>query len=154
MIDTVIGYEYFGRPYVIGEAPGPSAGQPLEGVRRRISTISGLPVALLEDRFRWLNLLDEWPGYGPSGGSRFPADAAEQRADDLMRAVAGGELRTRFIYLGRRVAKAFRFQGAWFVWTDGQTVVPHPSGLSRWWNSEENLARAHAFWQETAHASG
>jgi hypothetical protein len=47
------------------------------------------------------------------------------------------------VLLGRRVAAAFGLASAPYLeWTEarGRTwvVMPHPSGVNRWWNDEEN----------------
>ena len=134
-----MGYEYFGRPYVIGEAPGRSNGTPLRGARRRIAKLVELDEDDLLEMFHWQNLLDQWPGYGPNGGSHFPMDAAREAA----RHVSERPL----ILLGRRVATAFGVDQPWFGWRDGIAVTPHPSGLSRWWNDPANLEAARVFWR-------
>lgn len=146
---SVFGYEYFGRPYVVGEAPGPKGGVPLEGARQRIGKLIGADPDDLALQFEWRNLLDEWPGYGPNGGSAFPMEAARRRARFMLihHRPLGVDRNRPFIYLGRRVAAAFGFRGEWFEWSHDQVVTPHPSGLSRWWNDPANVARAREFWQ-------
>jgi hypothetical protein len=150
-LTAVVGYEYYGRPYVIGEAPGRREGPPLGGARKRIGDLIGLSEEEMARRFRWENLLDAWPGYGPNGGSAFPMDAARIRAYFLREEKYPG---SRFILLGRRVADAFWFKQPWFVWSNDLTVAPHPSGLSRWWNDPENLAAAKTFWTREAGIDG
>lgn len=147
---TVYGYSYYGRPYVFGEAPGPTPGPPLEGIRKRIGALVGLTADEVAERCEWRNLLDQWPGYGPGGGSAFPMAAARHRARFEMVRHRPLTLTTnrRFIYLGRRVAAAFRFDAEWLVWKNDQAVSPHPSGLNRWWNKPENIEQAIAFWTE------
>ena len=154
---TVYGYEYFGRPYVYGEAPGPSAGvpsagAPLSGIRRRLGKLIGVSEDEMAELFVWKNLLDEWPGYGPGGGSKFPASAARHRARFELARFRPLTLTTNrpFIYLGKRVAKAFDFDGEWLVWSHDQAVCPHPSGLNRWWNDSEHVEQARAFWENAA----
>jgi hypothetical protein len=140
---TVVGYEYFGRPYVLGEAPGPSEGEPMAGIVTFISSLSGTSEDKLRELFKWENLLGQWPGYGPSGGSDFPMEEARRRAAVMLSDPA----HPNFIFLGRRVAKAFSWQGDWFVWGDDRVVCPHPSRLNRWWNKSENVAEARIFWR-------
>lgn len=145
MSEIVVGYEYFGRPHVIGEAPGPKGGVPLEGARRRIGCLIGLSSDEMAERFEWRNLLDEWPGYGPSGGSEFPIEAARQAAEREREAAVRGQ---RYILLGRRVGRAFGTTAEWFRWQNNLLVAPHPSGLSRWWNDAANVERARQFWAQ------
>jgi len=149
---AVFGYTYYGKPYVIGEAPGPRPGAPLEAARRRIARLIREDEAELAELFEWMNLLDEWPGYGPGGGSAFPVEAARRRARmHMINTRPAGVTRNRpFVYLGKRVAAAFDFRGEWFEWHNDQVVTPHPSGLSRWWNDRANEARARQFWTELA----
>jgi hypothetical protein len=130
---------------VIGEAPGPSLNDELSLMKatRRIAAIVGYDAQELRARFEWVNVLDRWPGYGPNGGSKFPMREASERAASLAREVGD----RRRIYLGKRVATAFRFDEDFFVWRDKQVVCPHPSGLNRWWNSVENVELARTFWQ-------
>lgn len=135
----VVGYEYFGRPYVIGEAPGRRPGLPLAGARRRIARLLEIEPEELADMFHWQNLLSEWPGYGPNGGSEFPMEAARAAATEITQ--------RPLILLGRRVAQAFDVDQPWFVWRDGLAVCPHPSGLSRWWNDPEHTQQATEFWR-------
>lgn len=44
----------------------------------------------------------------------------------------------------------------WEYLRKGETyaVLPHPSGVNRWWNEEENVARARDFLREAARAPG
>lgn len=74
----------------------------MEGIVAFVAKITGIHPTTLWDNLNWWNLLHEWPGYGPGGGSEFPKDAARLRAAEL------AELPGPRIYLGRRVAEAFR----------------------------------------------
>ena len=54
------------------------------------------------------------------------------------------------LFLGRKVAEAFGFdfRRLGYLWWDGETecaVVPHPSGVNRWWNDWHNRTEASAF---------
>lgn len=55
----------------------------------------------------------------------------------------------RVVALGRRVAEALDLSRLWFEWTHDQGFVgaamPHPSGLSCWWNDPVNSERANQF---------
>jgi len=142
------------KPILVGEAPGPNNGRdrPFEGP-------SGARLAWLigEDwrqRVTAINLLDYWPGSAGPKGSLFDAQAAMGAANMLLRArrpttllLAGGRVARAFgiptpatffqhyaLYRGRRWSHAF--------------VVPHPSGISRWWNSEANRERAREWFRK------
>lgn len=98
----------------------------------------------LRDRYRLVNLLGYWPGPSPSGkGSAFPLDEARRAAETLP--LADGSL-----LCGRRVAQAYGLARVPFLeWIDARgrrvAVIPHPSGVSRWWNDPENVRRARIF---------
>ena len=71
------------------------------------------------------------------------------------------ELRGRkIVMLGRRVEKAFLPDwkpAQFFTWDtrpgrgygNKLCVVPHPSGLNRWWNDANNAEDARLFWKVT-----
>lgn len=70
-------------------------------------------------------------------GRAFPMKAARANAAAIVSAEKG---RTRFILAGKRVAAAFGVGSAEYFEPkekDGRTyfVVPHPSGINRWWNT-------------------
>lgn len=116
---------------------------------------------------RHVNLLDEWPGR-EGAGSAFPLDQARARAEYLKRCIAangagfdypwnrvGAECEV-ILLAGKRVAGAWGAKTGYFSWTSWQgwapsprnyqvAVVPHPSGLNRWWNDEQNRTRAREF---------
>lgn len=136
------------RVLIVGEAPGRTDG----GLtRRRISELSGRP---WEEWADWLNLIDEWPG--PSRkGSAWNAAAARRRAESLD--LSGYEV---VVLLGRRVAGAMLPGGAgfpYFRWTERGSaravVIPHTSGIVRWWNDAENVATARRFLTDIARQS-
>jgi len=152
-VTSIYGYTYYGRPHseqtVFGEAPGPTPGAPLAQARKRIGELIGLTPDEMAERFEWRNLLDEWPGYGPGGGSAFPKNAARHRAryELVHHRPLTMTTNRRFIYLGKRVAEAFHFDEQWLTWRNDQAICPHPSGLNRWWNEPANLERAREFWR-------
>lgn len=117
---------------IVGQAPGRTRGEreALEGpCGDRFARLAGLGgVGELRARARLVNLLGEWPGRAGKGD-----------------AFLAGEV----LLLGRGVARAFRVDSPFLEWrrVGGAVVavVPHPSGVSRWWNCPENRARASAF---------
>lgn len=56
-------------------------------------------------------------------------------------------LDVRVIALGRVVAEAFGMVNTQvpLIWRGHTVLVPHPSGLNRWYNDESNARRAQAF---------
>lgn len=135
------------RPLIVAEAPGVREGRrrPLEGrCEARLTDLMGHDVHAL---YRAVNLLHHWPGPS-SKGSAFPIEQARARASRL-RLVDGS------ILLGRRVARAFCLEREPFLeWLQLRpgvrvAVVPHPSGISHWWNDRGNVERARAFLTES-----
>ena len=99
--------------------------------------------------FERKNLLLAWPGHAGKG-SAWPITAARKAASTLLPRLAG---RTA-ILLGKRVARAFGMArlgyftlapircgaaGIMPVWV---VIVPHPSGINRWWNDPANRKKA------------
>lgn len=137
---------------IVGEAPNKTGG----GLTRtRISELAGRPWDEWAD---WTNLLDEWPGSGRGKGTAWNATFARRVADGLD--LSGYET---VILLGRRVGGAMIPGGAgfpYFRWTERggvrMVVIPHTSGIVRWWNDPENVAKASSFLTDLAsskHAS-
>lgn len=123
---------------IVGEAPGARNA----GARRRISDLSGRP---WEDWADWINLLDEWPGPGSGNGSGWNPRAGRIRARELRETFDGHPL---VVLLGRRVAQCVLPAGAglpWFRRVGRFVVIPHTSGIVRWWNDPENVERARLF---------
>ncbi len=135
--------------FLIGQAPSRLGNpeKPLEESIDRLSVLCDVPLHLLLSKTERLNLLQRWPGKSSGGkGDRFPIRDAEIAAG-----VAARFLRyARVVFVGSGVARAFRFSHpplAWREWFDGGSaaVLPHPSGVNLWYNSEENRAVARRF---------
>lgn len=138
------------KPAIVGEAPSMRTSRPFAGRSgERLAELAGTSLEALRDRYRLVNLLGYWPGPNASGkGSAFPMQEARPAAATLR--LASGSL-----LCGRRVAAAFGLARAPYLeWlsVDGRqvAVIPHPSGVCRWWNDPENVARARAFLREAA----
>lgn len=132
------------KPLLVGEAPSRTSDpdRPFSGRSGdRLRDLLGAP---LEDVFRVRNLLDTWPGPGNGKGSGWDADAARERALEVFDEIERG---VPTVFVGRRVARAF---GHPYDYLDvvgvayPMVVVPHPSGVNRWWNDAANEARAKA----------
>lgn len=138
------------RTLLVGQAPsrdGHGVATPFSGASgRRLASLMGVPHAELATRFRLANLLDRWPG-ARGAGDAFPL--AEARAG--WRRIADAGLPPRTVLIGFAVARACGYGDAapltWLPGPDGGlvAVVPHPSGLSRWWNDPAGRAAAAAF---------
>lgn len=123
---------------MIGEAPSPTsdpsdpfAGRPL----RWLSWILKLSEEEVRSRMSFVNLLDRYPG------RRFPIAEGRLAAEKLAIPKRGTWLlagRAVGLCFGRRRSEMFR----WFYLSDVRAaVVPHPSGLNRWWNDPANRER-------------
>lgn len=130
---------------VIGQAPGrgkPTA--PLAGrAGKKLADLHGVAHAEFMATREVVNLLDRWPGKAGKGDA-FPLAEARERAalHDLSRW-------DRVVFLGKNVARAFNFRAPFLVWQslDGVlcAVVPHTSGINRWWNDADNTEAARRF---------
>jgi hypothetical protein len=96
--------------------------------------------------FDFKNLLNQWPGYRKiSKGDNFPMSRAQEAAFQL-----APQLRGRIVVMcGRLVEKAFGEPAVpFFTWVPGDfkhAVIPHPSGMNRFWNIPENVDHARKF---------
>lgn len=105
----------------------------------------GLP----DGSFDAVNLLGRWPG-SAGKGSRFP------RCDHTLASIAGGR---RALLLGRRVAASVGCGRVPYLrWVDvggvEAAVVPHPSGVNRWWNDPANREAARLFFEDALRCVG
>lgn len=95
----------------------------------------------LASRARLVNLLPAFPGKNGKGDA-FPVGTARLVAERM-------RLRGLVLLAGRNVGEAFGLAADYFEWRRrGATryvVIPHPSGVSRWWNDPRNVIRASAF---------
>lgn len=141
------------KPLLVGEAPSKNevTETPLEGrVGKRLAALCGLTYEQYLERFDRVNLLHVRQDTTEKGFT-FDHAAAGHEAHRLYVAgiVAPGRI---VLLLGWRVARAFsngfsklpyfvehQHGGAAFY------VLPHPSGVNRYWNDPENVARASEF---------
>lgn len=132
---------------VIGEAPAKKGSAPFENSRsgERIRSWSSAEGILPAHRFKFVNLFDS-PMPKQGKGREFPAREAATRAKGLHLPA-----NTSCIVLaGKRVAAAFGLRSAeYFCCREicglPAYVMPHPSGVNRWWNDPVNASRARAF---------
>lgn len=143
---------------IVGQAPGRSPGVVLGGrCGRRIAALAGITLDEFLERTERVNLLSYYPGKDGKGDA-FPMDEARREAARLMSRLLAERHHRPIVLLGCNVAKAFHFKEELFAW--GQcyshslvAAAPHPSGVSRWWNSPESVEAARTFWRETIHRS-
>ena len=109
-----------------------------------------------------VNVLEWFPGTAAGTGDRFPMAEAKIRAGEIARAHRG----ERAMLLGRAVAAAFGVRADYLQARahdvfEEVVVVPHPSGLNRWWNDPNNermarrkLKALHRLWATAPKAGG
>lgn len=141
-------------PLLVGEAPGKSSipERPIVSSRSgaRLAELLHLHPNELAHRAIVGNLLDAYPG------PKYPIEEAACEATAILNGKrVAPESVSYLLLLGRGVARAFglperavtgdffsahEVEQRGFRWT--LVVVPHPSGLSRWWNDSRNVALA------------
>jgi hypothetical protein len=140
---------------VVGQAPAkvgnPSA--PLEGrIGQRLAELFGCSYDDYLRATQRFNILPEWPGANAKG-DRFPMFVARTNAGRMSTSFGGCYV----LVVGVGVGKAFGLtkepvrwhkrvcpSGAYWM-----AVLPHLSGINRWWNDRLNRERAARFMQTT-----
>jgi uracil-DNA glycosylase len=137
---------------IVGQAPGSngSPDRPLEGrSARKLAALAGVSEPEFLSKTERVNVLGRFPGKSGKG-DKFPMSEARKAASDLALSFRGRSV----ILLGGGVRRAFRFPGnrlfEWETVSAGGSeflaaVVPHPSGVNRWWNEKSNRMMAGRF---------
>lgn len=108
----------------------------------------------LRGHLECLNVLRSYPGPEGDKGDAFPRQRAQRAARRLW-----GSLRGRRVLLaGKRVGVAFGIREDYLVWTTHEAgfdvaVIPHPSGVNRWWNEPANRRRFTKFVRDVVRRS-
>jgi hypothetical protein len=136
--------------FLIGQAPSKTGDprKPLLGGRpaQLIMRLAEMTPTEYLQKFHRVNLLNRWPGKTGKGDA-FPLGAARVAAENLSPRLRGQTV----VFLGQGVASAFDFPTTsvlrWFSWFGGgrAAILPHPSGINRWWNSSLNMKQAARF---------
>jgi uracil-DNA glycosylase len=142
------------RPIIVGEAPSRLSDPEIAFSGRSgtfLERAAGLKPGRLRGWFECVNLLRVWPGpCDGRRGSRFRGGrVARSRAAEIRdRAAASGR---PVLVAGRRAAAVFDIPQpveylTWYRVGDVPVaVIPHPSGVNKWWNEPANRARFAAF---------
>jgi uracil-DNA glycosylase len=139
------------RLIIIGEAPSRTGDpdRPLMSapIRRRLIELLGIDDAAYFAIDR-INLLRAWPGRRGKKGDL--ADPIAMRSAAWIVLAAEELIGRRAVFLGARVARAFGAHRRpilrWFAIGGGSAaILPHPSGVNRWWNDPRNRRRAIRF---------
>jgi hypothetical protein len=133
------------KPLLIGQAPS-RKGDPAKPLSRdplasRLAHLCGLTKEEYLDAFERVNILDAWPGKCGKGDA-FPLAETRRNA-----ALITADIRNeRVVLLGKSVARSFGIKAnvlKWFRFGAGRAIVlPHPSGVNRWYNDENNVIAA------------
>lgn len=109
----------------------------------------GLTVDEMHARHEMHNLLDAWHGKR-SKGDHFPFAKARIAALKFQMHVCNPA--RNFVIVGNKTAQAFGLYNVpYFRWVKlgpvrlNVAVVPHPSGIVRWWNRLANVRKARKF---------
>lgn len=133
---------------MLGEAPARQfEGQPAFSSKSGdfLTELIGMPVRVM---FDCRNILDYWPGKTGGKGSAFPMKEAMAVLQDMR--LEGALMDRRVILAGSRAGKAWGSPpGQILKWNEADAfceafaVLPHPSGVNRWWNdlSHRDLAQ-------------
>lgn len=130
------------KPLIIGEAPGKNGDptKPIEGrIGARLAACAGITLDEFLSTFDRINLLDEQP-QDNGKGTDFNVKEAGRVARNLEPTLCDRPL---VLLLGKRVAAAFKFTEVVYfqearINRIPTYVVPHPSGVNRWFNELEN----------------
>jgi uracil-DNA glycosylase len=156
--------------WLVGQAPSRESDptRPFSGRSgARLAALAGVEHDRLAEAFRLRNVIDWYPGPGRGGekGDAFPMRVARPAAIALARTF---EIGASVILVGLNVARAFRVGSekplTWFrcaVVHDlpggvarfvgfRAAIIPHPSGINRWWNEPANELAAAEFLREAA----
>ncbi len=139
------------KPLIIGEAPSKNetTPRPIEGrIGRRLARLAGLSLPEFLAHFDRVNLLDVRQDTAEHGFT-FDRLAAIDAAYRLQQTFAHNQI---ILLLGHRVADAFGivkriyFIEQRFTVMRGEIrILPHPSGINRWWNDPRHMLEAETF---------
>lgn len=141
------------KPLIVGEAPSKNevTERPIEGrVGRRLADCCCISLDEFLHRFDRVNLLHVRQDTKEKG-FEFDEAAASQEAHRMATTLDFND-RPFVLLLGKRVAAAFGAHANYFEAQHVGTrttlyVLPHPSGVNRWWNDPENHRKICDFMQ-------
>ena len=136
---------------IVGQAPAKNdhPSNPISGrTGRKLAMLMDLTFEEFLDTFDRANLLSRYPGKDGKGDA-FNPHAAERNARLLLSENQIDRYR-HILVLGKNVAKAFGYRTdeymKWQTFSRPFTaILPHPSGINRWWNDKRNHEAAKQF---------
>lgn len=138
------------KPLIIGEAPSKNQDppHPIEGrIGQRLADLSGLTLPEFLAHFDRTNLIHVRQDTA-AHGFQFDMPLARRRAEVLAQSFRPNQI---VLLLGQRVAMAFGFSNRTQPFVQHHIhgaevrIVPHPSGINRWWNEPKNEDAAKVF---------
>ena len=148
---------------LVGQAPSKNGGYGDKALDAGIPTsasgrllkLMGIPRDEYLDTFTRVNLLDYWPGALASGrGDKFPIAEARESAKRIL---AQFQFPWKILCVGQRVGECFIHKSRlkYYEWTlcasnfppamRDVAIIPHTSGLNRYWNDPSNVKLAENF---------
>jgi len=111
----------------------------------RLANLIGVDLEQYARMIDTMNIFDRWTG-SSAKGDVFPLQEARERAIHIWTEIKYEKI----VFVGKNVAKAFGFARLDYFETieiDGRIacVIPHPSGINRFWNDKENVEKAKNF---------
>ena len=149
------------RILLVGQAPSKKVTPALDAstpgsASFRLLALMGITRDEYMERFARVNLLDYWPGSinGSGSGDKFPKKEAQ---DSARRILAQYEYPWRILCVGHKVGECFlpKMRVKYYDWllcisnyppaVRDVAVIPHTSGLNRYWNDPSNVKLAEKF---------
>lgn len=133
---------------IVGQGPSQHGDpdRPLEGAADRLGPLLGITPALFINRYARINLNAQWIGKAGKGDV---FDIAEGYTSTKV--LLRGSW-THYVLLGQKVAQCFGIKSDPCTAVEAINkhflLLPHPSGINRWWNDAENRSRASAKMRE------
>ena len=138
---------------LVGQAPGrngdPATPLLYGGTGSKLTALFGMSERQYLERFDRINVLDFWPGKSGKG-DKFPTREATRSAAIKSKQIIG----RRVLFVGISPAAAFGFKPQplrWRKFNGGiAAILPHPSGVNKWWNDPANRKTARRFMSSVA----
>jgi uracil-DNA glycosylase len=132
------------RLLIVGQGPSRSHKSGIQaldgkGSGDRLAKLAGISRGELMARAETVNVLEHYCGSNGKGDS-FSISVAKERAFEIQKSLWEYD---RAVLLGQNVAKAFGLdfkvgQLSWKMNGCEVSMIPHPSGVNRWYNKIEN----------------
>lgn len=136
------------KPLMLGQAPGRLGDpkKPVRGSARALEIKCGLPCGYVKHTFDFFNVYHKYTGKNGKGDA-FPKYLPKARRYELAKMMLK---HSYSIILGKTAASPLLGTIDYFHVLQHPTygrvvVIPHPSGVNRWWNDKANVRKASVF---------